>query len=112
MLQTARLLNLKPSELYLLRLGLIAWMVPIEDHSLLEILMAAEDSGLPFPHNSNMYAVDALLPAQEAASVEPYFEEARVDMQENLEGLLQKFDVKLRDPVKGPGGECAYSKAS
>ena len=59
----ARYLKLKPRELYLLRLALVAWMVPFEDHSFHEIMVGCEDAGLPFVHGSHMYDPEALCPS-------------------------------------------------
>jgi hypothetical protein len=98
MIQVAALLKMTPDSLYLLRAGLIAWMVPAEDHSLFEILMGAEGTGLPYPHDSRMYSLSALIPG-------PVLSEARQDIQQHLANLHAKFDLEF-SVEEGPRSLC------
>jgi hypothetical protein len=62
MLYFAIALGMPNDALYLLRMGFIGWMVPMEDHSMFEILLSTRNLGLPYDQNSNMYSFDGLFP--------------------------------------------------
>jgi hypothetical protein len=62
MMYFAIALGIRNDDLYLLRLAFIGWMVPMEDHSMFEILLSTRNLGLPYDANSNMYSFEGLFP--------------------------------------------------
>jgi len=59
-LSFAGFFNFEPRELYLLRNAMLAFMIPLEDHSLLEILVSGQIYGVPFTVGSAMYSAEGL----------------------------------------------------
>ena len=52
--------DFSPREMYLLRNSMLPFMIAVEDHSLIEILVSGAILGVPFPPGSAMYSAEGL----------------------------------------------------
>ena len=55
-----RYFDFSPREMYLLRNSMLPFMIAVEDHSLIEILVSGAILGVPFPPGSAMYSAEGL----------------------------------------------------
>jgi hypothetical protein len=110
MLSTAETLNFQMEDLALLRLALMGWMIPFQDHSMLEVMMGAHRSfpGRSFPKWTTGMTVPAINDWQEIhRHLLPddfnYDGVTLKGLNDHINAYIVKFNAKHGTEVSWPG---------